>query len=115
MALTDSEKSKVIRVLGWPGTTLVPGSINYSGITAGKLTNLTTDIESQAKALLARIDHLDTKLDAALDRALVTSIGDIQINPEEIPILRKERKRVLRELSALIDICLVGDGVNFIV
>jgi hypothetical protein len=110
MALTETQKLDVTRLLGWPGTVLTSTSRNYNKIVAGRLANLPSPVESDVVALLTRVSGLDTKLDAALGRALVTKIGDIELNPREMEILRDERKRVIRELSELIDIPIVSRG-----
>lgn len=115
MALSDSQKHDVIRLLGYPGKTLVESSTHYNTTITGRLINLNTEIEADVAALLKRVQGLDAKLDKALGRASATKVGDIELNPREMELLRGERQKVLRELSALLDIPIVStpSGVNF--
>jgi hypothetical protein len=110
MALTDAQKNDVVRLLGWPGKVLVITSTNYNSQVISRLTNLTDEIESDVGTLLERVEGLDMKLDAALGRAMAIKVGDIELNPEEMNILRRERKRVIRELSELLDIPIVSSS-----
>jgi hypothetical protein len=114
MALSDSQKFDVIRLLGWPGKTLVEGSTQYSNVIAGRLTGLHAEIENDVAKLLKRVKGLDEKLDKALGRASAIEIDGIKLNPDEMNLLRGERSKVVRELSELLDIPNNSrGGVNF--
>jgi len=108
MALTDTQKQKVLLYLGWPGKTLVSTSTHYSATVAARLTLLTSDIETNAVACLTALDALALKFTAATARALVKKVGDIELNSEEHPQLNKEHRRQQRLLSGILDIPVVG-------
>lgn len=104
MALTDAQKHKVVFVLGWSGLTIVVNSTQYNSVVVNRLTNLNAEIERIVLGLLDRIDSIDVKLDAAACRLSASEIQDIVLNPEEIRMLRSERKRLIRQLSDHLDI-----------
>lgn len=104
MALTDSEKLKVVRFLGWPGHVLTVGSSSYNSTVASRLAALTVPMEEALRDLLEDIDDLDEKREAALCRASTKEVGDIVLNENELSILSTERKALLGEISDLIDI-----------
>ncbi len=114
MALSDKQKADVIFFLGWPGKTLVVDSTSYSRITAQKLENLGAGIESQVENLLDKLKKNDERLESASDRLAAKRVGDIELNEDELMILRNERNRLRKLLSQLIDIPLMGSsGVMF--
>lgn len=110
MALTDAQKHKVVFVLGWSGLTIVANSTQYNSVVVDRLSNLNAEIEKIVKGILARIDSLDLKLDAAACRLSASEVQDIVLNPEEIRMLRSERKRLIRELSDHLDIPIEKSG-----
>ena len=110
MALTDTQKYKVIFYLGWSGLTLVSTSTQYNSVVNDRVSDLNAEIERLVKGLLARLESLDAKLDAAACRLSASEVQDIVLNPEEIRMLRSERKRLIRELSDLLDIPIEKSG-----
>lgn len=112
MALTDAQKHNVIFYLGWPGKTLVTTSTHYNSTVANRLTSLDANTETQVGALLTEIAAVRTKLGASTSRALVKKVGDIELNTEEHYSLQKEHRRILRDLSRLLDIPLNSPGNN---
>lgn len=115
MAFQDKDRFKIIRLLGWPAKTLVESSTHYSNIVAARLENLPLVVEKEVKTLLVRIDDLDAKLDKQVGRAGIKKVQDIEFDGQGygMATLRSERRRLLRELSELLDIRLIaGGGVN---
>lgn len=105
MALTSKQKHKVVFYLGWSGLTLVSGSSQYNSVVNDRLgTTLNSDIESLVKGLLERLDMLDKALEDAICRLAASSVDSITMNPREIEMLKKERMRLIRELSDHLDI-----------
>jgi hypothetical protein len=110
VALSDGDKHKIVRLLGWPGTVLISTSLDYNNIVVGRLTGLNAAIEADARSLIDRIKRLDERRDEALDRAAVEKIDDIEMNPEELNLLARERRKLQRELSDLMAIPLIASG-----
>jgi hypothetical protein len=109
--LTNLEKLKILGQLGWPAKTTDPTSLSFSNIVSDKLTDLPDEMLSEARRYLTRFDNLETKLDKALGRAGVKSIDDITLNSEnEMDILRREKRKLVRELSVLLDIAMITNS-----
>jgi hypothetical protein len=102
--LNDKEKTDVIYYLGYPGKVLIPTSTHYQNTINDRLNNLTADIEARVRELLRKLAKVDKQLEEAACRFSTLQVDDIRINPEERRLLSLERKRLLRELSSLIDI-----------
>jgi len=108
LAFTDSEKVDIICYLGWPGTSITPGSQNFNSIINDRL-GIDAEVGepetlARARKFLSKLKVLDEKLEEAQCRAATSKVDNITINQNEISLLIKERKRCIRELSALIDI-----------
>src|SRR3990172_12852179 len=101
MALTDTQKHDVVMFLGWSGKSIVVGSTNYNSQVADRLNNLNADIELQVSNYLDKIASIDDKLEGASTRLAAKKVDEIELNPEEIRILRSERRRIARLLGAL--------------
>lgn len=114
MALTSAQKADVVFYLGWSGKTIIAGSTDYNSQVNSALDNLSAQIEAQVIATLAQIVDINTKLTAATCRLAAKRVDEIELNPNELIMLRSERRRLLRLLSRLLDIKLldVGGGVN---
>ncbi len=110
MALSDKEQYTVIRLLGWPAKTLVVGSTHYNSLIAARLSGLPAEVESDVRLLIERLEKLDEKLEGALCRASTKKVDNLELNPLEMEVLRGERRRVLREISDLLDIPLMASG-----
>lgn len=113
MALTDKEKHKAVYYLGWSGLTIVTDSTQYNSVVVDRLTDLNTEIERIVKGLLERLDKIEECLDDAKCRLSAKSVDGITMNPEEIRMLRGERKKWVRQLSDHLDIPIESSsGVN---
>lgn len=110
MALTTAQQNKVVQLLGYGGKTLDPGSVIYDKVLADRLLNLNPDTEALAVAYLAQITVIETQLAQAPARVIAEKVGDITINKDEIARLRRERKVIAREVSALLDIPYIARG-----
>ena len=110
MALTAQDKADIIFQLGWPAKVLIPGSTDFSNIMVDRLENLTPEIENNVIAWLEKVIKLDVAIEAAVCRLSARRVGDIETNPDELRELRKEKLRLLRELSDMLDIEIVRKG-----
>lgn len=111
MALSETEKVKVLRHLGWPAKTLDSTSLSYSKMISDRLANVSAVMEAEVRQYLERIAILDDRLTKALSRAGVKRIDDIEFNGDEMPTLRKEKRRLVIELATLLDIGVQGGGM----
>lgn len=112
MALSDGEKYDVIRYLGWPAKTIQAGSLDYNTVIVSRLNNLHAEVEEDIRDMLERIETMDEKREKAMSRAGVKQIGDIILNNDEFSLLKGERKRIIKELAALLGIAMPCGGGN---
>lgn len=115
MAFTAEEKYKIIRFLGYPANTLKEGSLSYSKILSDRLLSVETAAEAEIRLILDRIIALDEGLATAVDQSGVKRIDDIEFfggdqGGSKLAELRKERMRLIKELSQLLDINMVSSG-----
>lgn len=115
MAFTDTEKFRIVRLLGWNAGVIISGNTSYSKIISDRLTGLPSAVETEARDILARLIDLEEKREEALSRASTKQVDDIILNTDELNILAKERGRWVRELSDMLDIPVTGSanrGIN---
>lgn len=113
MALTSTEQNKVVQLLGYPGIILDPTSVAYDKIFADRLNMINVDTETLVRGFLTQIAAVETQMNAAPTRLISSQVGDIRINLEELEGLRKERKKIARELAAHLMLPFRGaNGVN---
>lgn len=111
MALTDKEKTTALYYLGWPGKSLQSTSQLFNSVVDDRLKNLPSALETRVKNLLKRLEALDEALDCAVPRTGARRIvGEVEMNPNELDDLRKERLRQIRELSDMLDLEIVRQG-----
>lgn len=110
MAFSDTEKVKIVTDLGWPGLTVVPDSIYYSNWVNDRLNTVTLPIERCVRDLMGRLEKMDEKLEKAVCRAGVEKVDGITFNKDEIRILRKERNKIICEMSMILDIPMQACG-----
>ena len=110
MSLSEAQKAAVIFYLGYPATSIIPNSTDYSKILADRMVNLTAPVEAQVGDLLTKIAAMREKLFGSSARMLVKRVGDIELNTDEHPLLSGEHRRLLRDLSSLLGIPLQGRG-----
>lgn len=117
MAFTAQQKHDIVRLLGWPGACLIPGNVNFNSVVDDRLSGLNPIIETQANDLVDRISKIDTQLKEAPLRTISSQVGDIKLNEREIELTRNERRRLIRDLSQLLDIRMLASigGVNVLV
>jgi len=106
MALTAKQKARTIYYLGWPGLTIVTDSTHFNSVVNDRLnvTDTEAEISRLVKELLTRLEGCDEKLDKAKCRLSAVKVDNLELNPDEIRMLKKERMRYVRELSDHLDI-----------
>lgn len=110
MAFTSAEKIKILRYLGWPAKTTDPTSLSYSKIVSDRLDTAGEGVEAEAREFLDKILKLEDRLETAISRAGVKSIDDIELSGDELSILRREKRMLIRELGVILDIAILGGG-----
>lgn len=112
MALSNLDKVKIVTDLGYPGKTVYEGSILYTNWIDDRLTNLEGEIETCVRGLMKRLKDMDEKLQKAVCRAGIAKVDNITFKSkdEELRALRAERRRILKEMSQILDIPLQGGG-----
>jgi hypothetical protein len=113
VALTAAQQNSVVFYLGYPGKILIVGSTHYDQTVVTRMQALDANTELQVESLLTQIAAVRVKITASTSRMLVRKVGDIELNSGEHEALGRENKRLLRDLSVLLDIpCLTGSGRN---
>lgn len=100
MALTSTEQNQIVQLLGHPGIILDPTSVAYDKIFSDRLTTINADTETRVRGFLTQITAIETQMNAAPTRLISGQVGDIKINLEELEGLRRERKRIAREIAS---------------
>lgn len=113
MALSSLQQNKIVQLLGYGGKTIQVGSVIYNKIINDRLQSVPPDTESLVLDYLDSVQAIETQLLKAQKRLIAEKVGDIVLNKDELPDLRRERKRIVREMAALLDIPYQGpNGVN---
>jgi hypothetical protein len=110
MPLSPTEQNKVVQLLGYGGKTIQPGSVIFNKILNDRLNNLPTDTESIVRTYLTQVAAIETQMFAAPTRMIAKKVGDIELNNREIEDLRRERKRLGKEISVHLDVPYVAQG-----
>jgi|FLYL01.1.fsa_nt_gi hypothetical protein len=102
MALTDAERAKVRRRLGWPSRFHQTNSALEMAMDA---LASEPEEEQEARDLLTAMDTLDTELTSARKRLKFRGVGEIEgPGALEIATLRAEGRRLVARLSALLGV-----------
>ncbi len=110
MALSAAQQQDIVFYLGWSGKSIIVGSTNYNSQVADRLKNLTPELEVNVISLVDQLKAIDEKLGKASCRLAAKRVDEIELNPDEIYWLRKERMRLAKLLGQLLDIPLVSTG-----
>ena len=112
MALTTKQKHRAIFHLGWSAQTLVEGSTQFNSVVNDRISFDNAEFDRIAKDLIECIDKVDEQLKEAQCRAATSKVDNITLNKDEIYILKKEKRRLIRELSDHTDIPIMKKGGN---
>lgn len=104
MAFTESQQIKILRHLGWPAKTLIPGSLHYAPRLLTRFEDLTQEMENEVISILTQVEKITEQIYDSISRMKVASIDEIALNQGEINQLRSERRRLINELAILLDI-----------
>lgn len=113
MALSSKEQNKIVQLLGYGGKILQAGSVIYNKILNDRLQSLPQDTENILRDYLERVYAIEKIMNCAPTRLSAMSVDDIKLNNNELSDLRKERKKIAREIAAHVDIPYIGvNGSN---
>ena len=104
MALSEINKLKIVTLLAWPARVIDPDSKVYNSVVNDRLNNLSPAMEGLVIEKLDSIEKTDNRLDKAICKAGVQSVGNVHFNGREFGMLRKERSRLIGEVSDILDI-----------
>jgi hypothetical protein len=101
MALTNAQKADTRAYLGWSAR-----FHQFDSRLEQAMSALATEPEHEAQVivLLASILDIKTKLVASHSRLKASKVGSIDLNPAEIPMLRKEGKRFVGEIASILGV-----------
>lgn len=100
MALTDAQKAKVRRYLGFPDV----NRLSYSTI-EGAMDVLSPEGETEVVSCLDAIAVLDADLTASWTRQMVEKAEDVTLRGfEEVQALRSEARRLVETLAAILNV-----------
>ena len=113
MAFTTTQKAEIIFNLGYASRILDSNSLDYNKIFADRLDGHSAESELIISKILKQIKDVREKLILSQDIMKVKRVGDIELNNEENMLLRKDLKRLLKDLAMVLDIPLKkSSGVN---
>lgn len=110
MALNPAQQNKIMQLLGYGGKAIQAGSVIYDKIMNDRLHNLPPPLEAVTVDYLSQIDNIETQIKTVPNRLQATEIQDIKINLQELEMLRRERKKLAREMAQHLDIPYQGMG-----
>lgn len=98
MAFTEHEKSRIKRFLSYPDWVALAQSIQLGYPAASQplflvedaFRRLTPDGEASTRADLCECESVERQMSEARQRFKATKIGEIELNPRETAMLRKE-------------------------
>lgn len=107
--LSAEQKHDIVFYLGYAGSVLIPESTNYNSIINDRLNETNQIMEDQIDTLLSQISDGREKLLALQSQGKLKQVGDIVFNTDNNDrTLKNDHKRLLKELSSLLNIPLIG-------
>ena len=108
--LTAAQQNKIVQLLGYGGKALQAGSVIYDKIMNDRLHQLPPATEELVIMYLSQIAAIEGQMNAAPARLAAKEVKDLKMNLSELEMLRRERKKIAREIAAVLDIPYVGVG-----
>lgn len=108
MPLTSQEQNKIVQLLGYGGKSIQAGSVIYDKVMNDRLHSLPPGTEELVRSYLGKVKIIEDRMDKAPARLAAREIGDIKTNLDELPMLRKERRKIAKEIAAHLDIPFVA-------
>lgn len=116
MSLTDAERVSIRRHLGLnsANAALYPWVPTFFAVN-DVLGTLSTEAETECRAILTRLTTIETALDGMLGRFKASVVGSITLNKDEPRALRSELHRWRQELSTLLGVPMMRTGTRITV
>jgi len=108
--LTSSEQNKIVQLLGYGGKVIQAGSVIYDKVMNDRLHQLPPDTETLVRTYLAQVAAIETQMNVAINRLTAEKVDTITLNRRELEDLRRERKKIAREIAAHVDIPYIGNS-----
>lgn len=103
--LSSEDKHRIVFALGYTGGVLDSSSVNYNSIINDRLNGLSQYTEERALSLVTKIENVKEKLESSITKNNVKRIDDIEFDTRTgDELTKKELKRLLKELSQVLDI-----------
>jgi hypothetical protein len=110
MAFTSAQMNKIVQLLGYGSKAIQAGSVIYDRVMNDRLHQLPPDGEALVISYLAQVSAIESQMNVAITRLTAEKVGDITVNKCELEDLRRERKRISREIAEHIDIPYIAKG-----
>jgi hypothetical protein len=111
MAFTDAEKVKIRHHMGYLNvgevqtfSLGVPAALETQYLIEGAMNRVLEYAEVQVKNIVAKMDIIEEQMTADLELLAVTKVAEIEIDPKEMPKLRREYRYWQRTLGNLLGI-----------
>ena len=104
--ITQENRFKILYYLRYSSLTLVEDSTHFSNIIKERMETISQSDEASViiNEILEELNVIDQTIKEAKTRLLSSSVGDIEINGEELKKLRSERRTHIRELADYMDL-----------
>jgi hypothetical protein len=107
---SSQEQNKIVQLLGYGSKVIQAGSVIYDKVMNDRLHQVPPDGETLIRSYLAQIALIENQMNVAITRLTARKVDDLEMNLDELPMLRKERKKIVREIAYHIDIPIVAMG-----
>lgn len=114
MALSSQEQNDIITLLGYGLKSIQAGSVIYDKVMNDRLSSITPAGEARVRSFLTQVYALENQMLTAPSRLTAKKVDDIETNLQELEMLRRERKKFVKEIAVQLDIPYVGGagGIN---
>lgn len=117
-AFSDNEKYDILYYLGWPLQTIEEDSTYFRNTVKTRLDGASPGVIRVVRRILARLQDINQSERDISKAMLVSSVGDVKISDKARDEIERERLRTVRDLSAALDLPIVGrssGGISVVV
>lgn len=110
MAFNGQQMNKIVQLLGYGAKVIQPGSVIYDKVMNDRLHQIPPAGEELVISYLNQIAKIECQMNEAPTRLTADKVADITLNKRELEDLRRERKRIAREIADHVDIPYIARG-----